>query len=41
MTPEKTADWELFKKMFITPAYNDGNKQKFTNLRQGKMTRIK
>ena len=30
MTLEKTAGWELFKKMFIPPAYIDGNKQKFT-----------
>ena len=40
MTPEKTADWELFKKRFIPPAYIDGNKQEFTNLRQGKMMAI-
>ena len=30
MTSEKTADWELFEKRFIPPAYIDGNKQKFT-----------
>ena len=36
----KTADWELLKKRFIPPTYIDGNKQEFTNLRQGKMTAI-
>ncbi|XP_068317078.1 uncharacterized protein [Pyrus communis] len=42
LTPEERTDWEvfmqLFRKRFVPPEYIDCKKQKFTELRQGKLT---
>ena len=40
LSPEETADWELFKellkKRFIPPVYYDGSKQEFAKVKQGR-----